>query len=768
MMNKLSSIVKNLKEDKNFISCVTRWEHIPAREGKYTGLPEDLNHTIRQSLTSKGIDKLYTHQKTCYETARMGKDLVVVTPTASGKTLCYNLPVLQTLMENEEARALYLFPTKALSQDQQASLNEIVMDGNLPVKICTYDGDTPGSLRISARKSGRVIITNPDMLHSGILPNHPKWIEFFKSLKFIVLDEVHTYRGVFGSHMTNLVRRIRRIANFYGSDPVFICCSATIGNPKELTEKILERETVLVDDNGSPSGEKHIILYNPPLVDPVQGIRRGIVLESQRMALKLLKGGVKTIVFARSRVKTELISSYLNESLSNHYNENYRIKVEPYRGGYLPGERRMIEKGLRDGSISGVVSTNALELGIDIGGLDASILAGYPGSIASAWQQAGRAGRSSQLSLSLIIASSSPVDQYLTQNPEYFFGASPESGFVDPDNLFILIDHLKCAAFEIPFKKGEKFGGDVEELLDYLEENGVLRHTGDSWHWADRSYPSERISLRSGAEENVVIIDNTKGRYEVIGEMDAHSARELLFEEAIYIHKGDQYKVLKLDLENHICNVEASTVNYYTDSILKTDIKVLEVDGEDSVQGLKLISSDILVRSEVSKYKKIKFKTHENIGYGDIFLPEYEMHTRSAVLLFPEGSKARHAFDQIPGELQAPVISRFATVVRNTAPLFLLCGRGDIGVAGRVRDPHFEEPGLYLFDNYPGGIGLADGFHVQMEKVLSASLSLIESCPCREGCPSCVGPRDDRDEFSGNPKAATLNFLNSWLGSSEA
>jgi len=768
MINKLSSIVKTLKEDKNFISSVTRWEHIPAKEGKYADIPDDLNGTISESLARRGIEKLYTHQKTCYDAARSGRDLVVVTPTASGKTLCYNLPVLQTLMESEEARALYLFPTKALSQDQQASLNEIVMDGNLPVKICTYDGDTPGSLRISARKSGRIIITNPDMLHSGILPNHPKWIEFFKSLKYIVLDEVHTYRGVFGSHMTNLVRRIRRIANFYGSDPVFICCSATIGNPKELTEKILERETVLVDDNGSPSGEKHIILYNPPLVDPVQGIRRGIVLESQRMALKLLKGGVKTIIFARSRVKTELISSYLNESLSNHYNENFRIKVEPYRGGYLPGERRLIEKGLRDGSISGVVSTNALELGIDIGGLDASILAGYPGSIASAWQQAGRAGRSSQLSLSLIIASSSPVDQYLTQNPGYFFGASPESGFVDPDNLYILIDHLKCAAFEIPFKKGETFGGDVEELLDYLEENGVLRHTGDSWHWADRSYPSERISLRSGAGENVVIIDNTKGRYEVIGEMDAHSARELLFEEAIYIHKGDQYKVLKLDLENHLCNVEESTVNYYTDSILKTDIKVLEIDGEEPVLGLKLISSDILVRNEVSKYKKIKFKTHENIGYGDIFLPEYEMHTRSAVLLFPEDSKARFAFDQIPGELQAPVISRFATVVRNTAPLFLLCGRGDIGVAGRVRDPHFEEPGLYLFDNYPGGIGLADGFHLQMDKVLRASLSLIESCPCGEGCPSCVGPCDDRDEFSGNPKEATLEFLKSWLGNPEA
>jgi len=762
-MDKLSSIINSFKEDKNFISSVTRWEHIPPKKGSYSNIPEDLDPLIEKSLNNSGIEKLYTHQKMCYETARAGKDLVVVTPTASGKTLCYNLPVLQTLIENEESRALYLFPTKALSQDQQASLNEIVIDGTLPVKICTYDGDTPGSLRISARKSGRIIISNPDMLHSGILPNHPKWIEFFKSLKFIVLDEVHTYRGVFGSHMTNLVRRIRRIANFYGSDPVFICCSATIGNPKELAEKILEKETVLVDKNGAPSGEKHIILYNPPLVDPVQGIRRGIVLESQRLALKLLKQGIKTIVFARSRIKTELISSYLNKSLSNHYNQNYRIKVEPYRGGYLPRERRMIEKGLREGSISGVVSTNALELGIDIGGLDASILAGYPGSISSAWQQAGRAGRSSRLSLALIIASSSPVDQYLTQNPDYFFGSSPESGFVDPDNLYILIDHIKCAAFELPFRQGDQFGGDITELLDYLEENGVLRHTGDSWFWADRSYPSERISLRSGAEENVVIINTTKGKSEVIGEMDSHSAREMIFEEAIYIHKGDQYKVLKLDLENHLCHVEESTVNYYTDSILKTDIKVLEVDEEENQLGVKLISSDILVRSEVSKYKKIKFQTHENIGYGDIFLPEYEMHTRSIILSFDEGSVARLAFEQVPEELQAPVMSRFASVIKNTAPIFLLCGRGDIGVAGRVRDPHFEIPGLYIYDNYPGGIGLADGFHVQMKKILLASLSLVEKCSCLEGCPSCVGPCDDRDEFSGNPKRATALFLHEWL-----
>ena len=762
-MSDVRTFLDELKGNPSFMNNVTRWEVLPSRSGRYEDIPATLPAEVRAALTSRGITSLYSHQARCYEAVQRGEDLCVVTPTASGKTMCYNLPVLKTLLEEKESRALYLFPTKALSQDQQSALNDIVLGDDIPVKICTYDGDTPGSLRMAARQAGRIIISNPDMLHSGILPNHPKWIDFFKSLRYIVLDEVHTYRGVFGSHMCNLLRRLKRIAAFYGSDPIFICCSATIGNPAQLTEAIIERPVTLVDDNGAPSGEKHLVFYNPPLVDPVQGIRKGVVHSSQQMAVRLLKYGIKTIVFTRSRVKTELVASYINKKLRNIYNENSRISVESYRGGYLPGERRKIEKGLRDGSIQGVVSTNALELGIDIGGLDAAVLAGFPGSIASSWQQAGRAGRSSDLSAAFFIASSSPVDQYLVQMPEYFFGSNPESGFIDPDNLFILLDHLKCAAFEIPFKKGEGFPGDISSLLSYLEENGVLRFTGESWYWADRSYPSEQISLRTGAADNVVIIDETKGRHNVIGEMDSHSARELIFDEAIYLHRGEQFIVKKLDLENHLCTVEESDVNYYTDSILKSDIKVLEEDGESLSQGQPVKHCDILLRNEVSKYKKIKFQTHENIGYGEIHLPEEEIHTRAVFLSLKEGSPAAEAFAMIPDTMQAPVLARVAALLRNTSPLFLLCRGTDIGVSGRVRDPHYECPGIFIYDTYPGGIGLADNFTSKMTEILKACLDLVSDCQCSEGCPSCVGPPDQQDQFESNPRTLTRDFLRIWL-----
>jgi DEAD/DEAH box helicase domain-containing protein len=534
---------------------------------------------------------------------------------------------LQDLLVHPEHRALYLFPTKALSQDQQSELNEVVLGGKVPVKVFTYDGDTPSSVRVSARDNGRIVITNPDMLHTGILPNHPKWIKFLSSLKYVVIDEVHIYRGVFGSHMTNLVRRLKRVAAFYGSQPTFIFCSATIGNPLELASRILERipgkdsgagsggELELIDDNGSPSGEKHMIFYNPPLVDAVQGIRRGVVGESQRLAVKLLRSGIKTIVFARSRIRTELIASYINGALRNVYNDNEGIRVEAYRGGYLPSERREIERGLRDGSVHGVVSTNALELGIDIGGLDAAVLAGFPGSIASTWQQAGRSGRRNTLSVAICIASASPIDQFLIHHPEYFFGTSPESAFIDPDNLFILLDQLKCAVFEIPFKHGEAFGKETAALLAHLEENGVIRNSKESWFWSDRSYPSEQVSLRSSTPENVVIINATKGKYEVIGEMDRSSAMEMLFEGAVYIHRGEQYLVIQLDLENSKCIVEEADLNYFTDAIVKSDIKVLHVDGEEERIEQKTVIGDVLVRREVAKYKKIRYHSHENVGH---------------------------------------------------------------------------------------------------------------------------------------------------------
>ncbi len=748
-----------LREDPSFLDCVTHWEQIPPREGIYADLPSDLHPTLRRALEEIGISRLYSHQEKAYRIVRGGKHLLIVTPTASGKTLCYNLPVLQSILEDPGKRALYLFPTKALSQDQQAALNISILTGMLPVKVMTYDGDTPASLRTAARETGQIIISNPDMLHSGILPNHPKWIKFFRTLSFIVIDEIHIYRGVFGSHMANVIRRLKRICSFYGVSPLFICSSATIGNPLELGSRIVEEPLEILTENGAPSGEKHVILYNPPLVDRVQGIRRGVVLESERLAVRFLKRGIKTIVFARSRIHSELIASYMRERLSNVYTDNERVRVESYRGGYLPLERRSIEEGLRNGTVQGVVATNALELGIDIGGLDVAILAGFPTSIASAWQQAGRAGRRQGVSLAVLVASSSPLDQFMVKNPAYFFGRSPEEGFLDPENPYIYTDHVRCTVFELPFREEEVFGKDTKSILDQLEELGTVRRTKQTYYWSDRSYPAEGVSLRSASSENVVIVDVTRGRNRVIGEMDRPSAKELLFPNAVYLHRGLQYIVRNLDMEQKRAEVEEVEVNYYTDAIVKRDLKVLLLDDEIERAYYRLLVGDILVRSQVTKFKKIRFNSHETIGYGDLSLPEEEMHTRSCILVFGKDTKAGQILQTRNEEEKTQILLALGTVYRQMAPFYLLCEPRDLGVSERLRDPYFGEPALYFFDQYPGGTGLAEGFKKHVAEIHSASAELIRSCPCAEGCPSCIGPRDPQREVTGNPKQVTLRFL---------
>ena len=762
-MNDLKDKLDTLALDGTFTDNVTRWEKISSRDGIYQEIPEGVFPVIRDTLAKRGITQLYSHQGESYYSVTAGENIVVVTPTASGKSLCYNLPVLQKLIENPEERAIYLFPTKALSQDQQSELNEIILSGSIPIKVSTYDGDTPASVRVSARESGRIVISNPDMLHSGILPNHPKWIKFLSNLKYIVIDEVHIYRGIFGSHMTNVIRRLRRIANFYGSDPVFICCSATIGNPLELSSQIVESDLKLIDSSGAPTGEKHIVLYNPPLVDHVQGIRRGVVLESSKIAAGFLRDKIKTIVFARSRVRTELIASYINKNLRNHYTENKKIRVEAYRGGYLPRERRSIEKGLRSGEIQGVVSTTALELGIDIGGLDLAVLAGFPGSISSVWQQAGRAGRGNSLSAAIIIASASPIDQYLVKNPNYFFERSPESAWINPDNIFILLDHLKCAVFELPFQESDEFSGPVTDFMSYLEEEGVVRLSGGSWYWADRSYPAEQIGLRSASPDNIVIINTTKGKNEVIGEMDLPSAKELLFQNAVYIHRGEQYLSKELDIENKCCYVEEADLNYYTDSIVKADIKLLQNDNEIRSNTCWTIIGDVLVRTQVAKYKKLKFSTHENIGYGDIHLPEEEMHTRAAVLVLEKNTSSGRAFSIVEDSLKEEVIGRAGTILKNVAPVFLMCDSHDIAVAERLKDPYTEKPSLYFYDTCPGGSGLAEGFLEKLPLILQAARDLVGSCDCEAGCPSCIGPVSAKGQES--VKKEVSNFFKNWLDS---
>jgi len=756
--------VKKILSSPEFAPNIVVEKLLPASEGSFAPFPADLDSQIATSLRNRGINQIYTHQAEVWENVKKGLNTVVVTPTASGKTLCYNLPVLDTLIRDEKARALYLFPTKALSQDQQSELNELVegdpcAEGNgqgaIPVKIATYDGDTPDSLRVAARDTGRIIISNPDMLHAGILPNHPKWIKFFSNLKFIVIDEAHAYRGVLGSHVADLIRRLKRVAAFYGSKPLFILCSATIGNPKELAETLTGGEVVLVDKNGAPRGEKLVILYNPPLVDAVQGIRRSVVTESRRWMLAFLKGGIKTILFAHSRVRTEVAATYVNEDLANIYTDNSRIRVEAYRGGLLPNERREIERGLRDGTIQGVVSTNALELGIDIGGLDASVVAGFPGSFNSFWQQSGRAGRRGGCSVSVFVASSSPMDQFIMNDPDWFFKKSAEEARLDPNNPYILSDHVRCAAFELPFRdedmeKGEEsFPAEAAlPVLEYLEEDGIVRHTAGKWHWSDRSFPAEGISLRSATADNVVIIDVTDGRNAVIGEMDRPSAKELIFENAVYIHRGRQYLVEKLDIENRKCLVREAEVNYFTDGLVKTDIKVLTEDEFFTYSGAdnsalitaKGVLGDVLVRSQVAKFKKIRFHTHENIGYGDINLPEEEMQTRALVLLFGEDTRGGKALKGMDEATAGMVLGGAGQLIKLIAPVYLLCDLRDLGVAERVRDPHFGVSALYIYDKYPGGTGLAENLARKAGELFKHAYLAVERCPCKEGCPSCVGP----------------------------
>ncbi len=761
--------LNKILEDPAFKPFVSGVNVFPAREGDLVPFPGGLDSRLEGALRARGVERLYSHQAESWESARSGRHTVIVTPTASGKTLCYNLPVMQRLLEDPDARALYLFPTKALSQDQQSEINSLVGEGEggggapgednrgrIPLRVCIYDGDTPQSIRADARDKGRIIISNPDMLHAGVLPNHPKWIRFFSNLSYIVIDEMHSYRGIFGSHMANLLRRLLRVARFYGAQPTFILCSATIGNPKELAEALVGEPVRLVDRNGAPSGKKTVVLYNPPLVDAVQGIRRSVMNEGQRWALAFLRAGIKTILFAHSRVRTEVIASYVNDSLKNVFTANHGITVVPYRGGLLPLERRKIEKGLREGTIQGVVSTNALELGIDIGGIDAAIVTGFPGSFSSFWQQAGRAGRRQTESVAVFIASSSPLDQYIIAHPDYFFERPQEAAKIDANNPYVLTDHVKCAAFELPFTDEELAGAGVpsanrfppeatSELLGFLSEDGMLRHTAGRWHWSDRSFPSEGVSLRSATADNVVIVDITGGKNAVIGEMDRPSAKELLFPNAVYIHLGRQYIVTGLDIPNRRAEVEETSVNYFTDAVVKTDIKVLTEDEtvQNAPRGTSVIIGDLLVRTQVAKFKKLRFHTHENIGFGEIALDAEETETRGMMLLLDGigggGDAGYGGFGELDESARAEVLSGIGSVVKSVAPFFLLCDRRDIGIAPRVRDPHFGCPALYVYDSAPGGSGLSESLASRISEVFAISSERVRSCGCDGGCPSCIG-----------------------------
>jgi DEAD/DEAH box helicase domain-containing protein len=706
------------------------------RPPRHAPWPEGLDPRLVSALRSRGVEALYTHQAQAIEAIRAGRNACVVTPTASGKTLCYNLPVLDAVARDPTARALYLFPTKALAADQLVELRALADAADLDLKTHTYDGDTPPNVRSVVRAAGQVVITNPDMLHAAILPHHTKWFKLFENLQFVVIDELHTYRGLFGSHVANVIRRLRRITRHYGADPVFICASATIANPRELAERILEAPVELVDDNGAPSGRRHILVVNPPVANEHLGIRGSALLTGQRVAERLIGGGVQTIAFARSRTAVEVLTTYLRETFAPPPGHPHTIRG--YRGGYLPNERKEIERGLRDGRVRGVVATNALELGIDIGGLDAAISIGYPGTIASTWQQMGRAGRRASTSLSALICSSAPIDQFLAGHPEYLFETSPEHGLVNPDNLHVLLNHLRASSFELPVPATERFG--VEEtpaLLDLLEEDGYLRRAEDDrYYWSHENFPASSFSLRSGAPENVVIVDTSGDRHRVLGEVDLFAAPLLVHEKAIYIHEGVQFHVDRLDWDERKAYVTRTDVDYYTDADLGITLKVLEVFEEaDQRPAGKRQRGEVMVARKVTMFKKIKYHTHENVGWGSISVPEQEMHTTACWLIPPAELVNRYDRDTLDGALIG-----LARIARTTASLLLMCDPRDLGVLAQVQAPFTGRPTVYVYDAVPGGVGLTERLFTLTDQLVRACREAVDSCGCADGCPACVGP----------------------------
>jgi len=741
-----------LKTDEAFMSCVTHWHTDPAREAHYAPWPGCIDARIPDMLKKRGVLSLYTHQAQAIDMAAQGKDVCVVTPTASGKTMCYNLPVLSAILKNENARALYLFPTKALSADQVSELYELIQLLGVDIKTYTYDGDTPATARRAVRQAGHVVVTNPDMLHSGILPHHTKWVKLFENLKYIVIDEIHAYRGVFGSNLSNVLRRLLRLCEFYGSHPQFILCSATIANPKELAETLIGREVTVIDDNGAPMGERHVVFYNPPVVNQQLGIRRSVLNETQRVAQMLLLNGISSIVFAKSRVQVEVLTKRLKDLVRDPVGNAGRVRG--YRGGYLPSERREIEQGLRAGHIDTVVSTNALELGIDIGSLTACVLCGYPGTIASTWQQAGRAGRRKGTSLTIMVASSAAIDQFIVTHPEYFFTQSPENALLNPDNLYVLLSHFKCAAYELPFRDGEALGNapGAEEMCEYLEEAGIVRHVGDTWHWQAEEFPASEISLRTAMTENFLINDITDPAHvRVIGEMDRFTVPMLLHENAIYLHEGQQYQVEKLDYDACKAFVRKVQVDYYTDADLNVSLSLL--DTMEETDGAAL--GEVKVTAITKIFKKMKFDTGENLGFGPVMLPESEMHTMAVWWTLPEEIAVQYDKDTLQNGMMG-----VANLLRIVGPLYLMCSPRDVAVSYQVKCPFTEKPTLILYDNCPGGVGLAEKAYRMRKTLLTHAAIIARDCVCGHGCPSCVGPVGEVGE---NGKQTAIALIDKML-----
>lgn len=769
--------------ERRYADRITGSFTLPGREGCYAPIPDEVPAALAEALRARGIQRLYAHQAQAWEATRRGEHVAIVTPTASGKSLCYTLPVLSAAM-TRQAKALYLFPTKALAQDQVAELLELNRAGELGVKAFTFDGDTPGDARQAIRLHGDIVVSNPDMLHQAILPHHTKWAQFFENLQYVVIDEIHTYRGVFGSHVTNVLRRLKRICAFYGASPQFILCSATIGNPQAHAQALIEERVHAITESGAPTGDKHVLLWNPPVVNADLGLRASARSQSNRIARIAIKSGLKTLVFAQSRLMVEVLTKYLKDIFDHDPRKPARIRA--YRGGYLPTERRQAERAMREGRIDGIVSTSALELGVDIGSLDVVILNGYPGSVAATWQRFGRAGRRQRPCLGVLVASSQPLDQYVVRHPDFFADAPPEHARTAPDQPLILFDHIRCAAFELPFNAGEPFGPvDPLVYLEALAESEVVHREGQRWEWIADSYPANAVSLRSVADGNFVVVDRTDGKQTIIAEVDHSAAALTLYEGAIHMVQSTPYQVERLDWEGRKAYVSRTQVDYYTDSIDYTRLKVLErFDGGPAGRG-DAHHGEVHVVRRVSGYKKIRYYTHENIGYGPVNLPDQELHTTAVWWQLPQAALGK-AFasrqDALDGFLAAShalhVVATVAVMAdardlqkavgNGDGAWFALAdqsGRGQLrGVEGAEGAASLEQafvPTVYLYDNFPGGVGLSEPLWQRQGELVQRAGELVQRCDCKAGCPACVGPvLAAHEESNGTwPKTLALKVL---------
>jgi DEAD/DEAH box helicase domain-containing protein len=769
----VDSVLEQWLADGRVRPCIAAEAYIDEKEPEYADIPAALAANLRQALARRGIERLYSHQVEAVSAALAGRHVVVATPTASGKSLCFHLPVLNALLEDAQSSALFLYPTKALSRDQEHNLHELIADADMKVSATVYDGDTPGDARRVARERCRIVLTNPDMLHSGILPNHARWASTFRGLRYVVLDELHTYRGVFGSHMAHVMARLRRVANFHGSNPTFVCATATIGNPKEHAARLLgveASEIALVSRSGAPRAGRQFFLYNPPVVNEELGIRGSTVQHAVSLASDLVRARVPTIVFGPSRNSVEVMLKYLRASAADIAGSD---AIMGYRGGYLPDTRRAIERGLRDVQILGVVATNALELGIDIGDLEAVVCAGYPGSIAGLWQRFGRAGRRGKTSIAVLVCASNATDQYLAREPGYVLNATAEEARIDPGNVEVLIQHLKCAAFEAPFDlnaagakparpvpaTGERYltldAAGTRDALEYLRGHGLVHEAGGRYFWSGEAFPANHVSLRNIGWDNFVIIDVANER--TIAELDWRAAHTMLHEQAIYQHDAEQYQVERLDYENHKAFVRKVAPDYFTTALTYRTVSVIDEAARGALGRALTGFGDVKVIEKVTGYKKIKFFTHENAGYGDVHLPEMQMHTQSFWLTVPES-----VVDEIARD-RAHVIDGLRGLghaLEAVASLALMCDPRDIGqtLGDGSTEPGAPPPGrdfhagrtgqldptIFLFDAHPGGVGLSERIHERARELVERAHTLIERCPCKAGCPGCVGAADDR------------------------